>query len=172
MRIELWVSVWGAVTGTFGAAYGLRQLYLDRAKLKVEAKITVQYTHRINVVLTASVVNVGRRSVRIKEVSAYLTKSALPIPIGLSPEKADEMRRAREAGHSESLLCLFGSRGESAFELKPDGGEHNFSKEIPEGCRFLSDTEFGEKHGRGYILLTSRKKLPFRFLLLPDDKWP
>ncbi|MGA3144874.1 MAG: hypothetical protein ABSF10_17885 [Verrucomicrobiota bacterium] len=170
MKIELWVALWGAVTGTFASCYNIRQWFLDRAKLKVEANIAIEHTDRLRVVLTISAVNVGRRPVSIRRVGAFLAETNAPIPQGLSPERSAEVTKIMRETLVSSELTLFGGREEKPIELNPDGGQHVWKCSLPERLKFLRDSKGDEEVGKAYVELTSGKRVFCDFLLLPDDK--
>lgn len=174
MKIEMWVAIWGALTGTFATAYNLSQWFLDRARLKVEGKIDVVHTTRIDVVLTISAVNIGRRPVSVKSVAAFLSNEPANIqtPIGLSPQQRAEFLNTAQRFLVSSELVLFGSRAELPVVLKPDGGQEVWKCSLPKGVKFLTYKKGDEENGRACVQLTSGKKVFCDFLLLSDDQWP
>jgi len=143
---------------------------LDEIKVAVTGHVVVQNTDRLRILLQVSAVNLGRRSVRIGKAAAILTKTSLRPPPGLSPEKAEAFAKLNETNLTSHELLLFERPGQNAIELSPDGGAHDWETPIPHGLEFLSENHGGEKCGKGYLMLTSGKKLEFTFPLL--DKWP
>ena len=172
MKPELWIAVYGAVTGTIAVAHQVSQWFLDRANVKVTGQIAIESTDRLAVVLSVRAVNVGRRPVKIRQVLVSLSTEAAPWPAGLPPEKTAEFKQMHAVHWVSSERYLFGARGEKALELSPDGGDYTWRTEIQKGVRFVSDTKQGEKYGKGQVVLTTGKKVPFNFLLLKDDQWP
>lgn len=112
MKVELWVAIYGAVTGTIAIASTIRQWWLDRAILQVKANIAIVNTDRLRVMLSISAVNNGRRPVSIKHVGALLDRTSVPIPLGLSPERSAEVSKAMQIASvsSECTLYCSGSR--------------------------------------------------------------
>ena len=168
---------WGAVTGTIASglatAHIIWQWRVDRAELKIEGDMSIVHTDRVYVVLTISVVNNGRRPVRIKRVAAFLTKASVPIlPPGLSPEQRADLSKALLSGLTSHELCLFGGPGEGPIELSPDGGHQVWKYPLTKDVEFVTHSKGVEQCGGGYVLLTSGNKICFKFTLLHNDQWP
>jgi hypothetical protein len=176
MNMDLLMSRWGAVTGTIGTVAGtialgiqIRHWRLDRAKLNVEAKISLVRTARSTrfvPVFSVHAVNVGRRPVRIKELVAELV-AELPPQVVVPPGAAEKLPKL-----ISNKLFLYDSLGADPIELSPDGGEHTWEFEVPAGVRFLCKPKGGEEYGKGHVMLTSGKKKFFEFQNLRDDQWP
>jgi hypothetical protein len=172
MKGELWVAIYGAVTGTIAIASTIRQWWLDRAIVKLEGAIAIVHTDEMKVVLRISAVNNGRRPVNIRRVAASLSKESVTVPLGLSPERrAEELKKMQDMWVS-SEFNLFGGQEEKPFQLNPDGGHHHWECVVPKGLKFLSNSKGDEKVGKAFVELTSGKKLFCTFLLLNDAQWP
>jgi len=172
MKGELWVAIYGALTGTIAIALQIRQWLVDRARLKVEGAISIVNTDKMRVVLSISVVNNGCRPVNIRRVGALLAKESVTVPQGLSPQgRAEELKKLQDLWEY-SELTLFGGRDEKPIYLDPDGGHHVWESPISKGLKFLSESKEDEQTGRAFVELTSGKKVFCTFLLLNDDQWP
>jgi len=159
MKGEFLVAIYGALTGTVAIASTIRQWWLDRAILKLEANISIVQADAMRVVLTISAVNNGRRPVRIKHVGSLLAKESVPIDMQMFWDSSE--------------LTLFGARGEKPIELSADGGQTIWNMQIKKGTQFLHhNNNKGERYGKAYVELTSGKKVFRTFLLLSDDQWP
>jgi hypothetical protein len=155
MKVDF-LALWGAFTGTIAIAIQTRQWWLDRAILKVEANIAIVRTDRLDVVLTISAVNNGRRPVNIRRVGALLAKASAPTLM--------------QDAWVSSEWNLFGGREEQPIQLSADGGHHDWKCVVRKGLKFLSGSKGDEKVGKAYVELTSGKRVFCDFLLLPDDK--
>jgi hypothetical protein len=171
MRVD-YLALWGAVTGTIATFHLIWQWFVDRANLKLEGDISIVHSDSLNVVLSVSVVNDGRRPVRIKRVAAFLTKTSAPIPAGLSPVHIAEVSKTMSANLTSHELYLFGGRQEEAIELSADGGYHLWKCRLTKDVEFLAHSKGDEQYGSGYVMLTSGKKILFTFNLLRSDQWP
>jgi hypothetical protein len=167
MKLEWYLALWGAFTGTIACAHLLRGWFHDRGRLKVRGEMSVDYGRRLVVLLTIRAVNLGRRPVRISKVAALLSKSSMPVPPGTPPERAAELQK----GLVSSEICPSGDRGEQVVELSPDGGQHTWELPLPQHVNFVCYAKRGEKLGKGYVMLTSGKKVFFGFPLLEDAVW-
>lgn len=160
----------------FGIISQVRTAFVDRGRLKVKADVIVQHTDHLAIVLRVTAINVGRRPLRIKKVVALLDTSQLPIPAGVTPEVRAQIEQLQAGlkGHlvEHSLPLFDGEHENDSIELSPDGGDYTWSRPIGEGMKFLSERKRSREYGNGYILFTSGKKVPFRFLLLSPDNWP
>jgi hypothetical protein len=118
-------ALWGAITGTIGTIGTLIQVrhwIVDRAKLEVSANLSIQATNRMAVVLTVNTVNIGRRPLRINQVSVSLKSAGLPIPQGATPERIAAIKKLNEENKAVSSELNI-RNGEGAAELSGDGGE-------------------------------------------------
>lgn len=168
MKVD-YLALWGAVTGTIATLHIVWQWFVDRANLKLEGGISIVHTDRLNVVLRVSAVNNGRRPVRIRRVVALLSKTCPPP--GLSRERSAELSKTGGANLVSVELQLFGGK-EEAIELSPDGGNHLWECPLTKDMEFLSHSEGADQYGKGYVMLTSGKKIFFTFNLLRSDQWP
>ena len=170
MKVELWVAIYGAVTGTIAIASTIRQWWLDRAILTVKANVSIVNTDRVRVMLSVSAVNKGRRPVSISTVGALLTTDSPSTTQMMSAERSVELVKNLPC-NSHSLL-LFGGRDERPTQLSPDGGQETWASPIPRQMRFLGHKKGNEELGTAYVELTSGKKLSCDFPILKDEFWP
>jgi hypothetical protein len=115
MKGELWVAIYGALTGTIAIALQIRQWLVDRPMLKVEGAVSIVHTDKMRVLLSISVVNNGRRPVNIRRVGALLAKESVTVPQGLSPRgRAEKLKKLQDLWEY-SELTLFGGGMRSPF---------------------------------------------------------
>ena len=174
MKVDF-LAWWGAVFGTVGSLLAtfhlLWQWFVDRGRLKLDGYTMLRHTDRLEEVLVIEAVNNGRRSVRIKHVSALLTKTYVPYVPGQSPEQRAEMLK-HVANVDSVKLPLFGEEQGEEAELSADGGHRVWEKPVAEGMELFSVTKRRRKHGQGCVTLTSGKKIFFSIRLYPKDNWP
>ena len=166
MKIDF-LALYGAVVGTIAILLQLRQWWLDRAILKVEASIIRHESpmeklesERITFNLVIRAVNNGRRPVTVRTVGAFLAVSLLPDENGFVPEEAS----------AETLL--FGGTTGNTIEISPDGGQRTWEQRIFKGRQFLSHKKGNEQYGKAYVELTSGEKAFCDFRLRKDNEWP
>lgn len=155
MNLNPLISWWGAATGTVALGIQIRHWRVDRAVLNIRAEMQTIIRDRPALFLTVHAVNVGRRPHRVKEVVAELHPDCGP---RLPPEQAAKLTKI------SNLVYLHHPRDRGSVELAPDGGECTWEIAVPPGVRFLTKLEAGEEYGKGYVKLTSGRKMSFKFL--------
>lgn len=168
-KIMLGLSIWGGITGTIAI---FRPMYHDRARLTVDAGMALWNSD--HVVITVRAVNHGRRPLNIDRVAILCSDASIPAPVGMPPDKLAEFQALQKSVSSMAKeICIFGDQNNpSSVDVSPDGGEKTFSSPW-----FASDPGFsykmrkGDKVGRGYVRLTSGKKVFFDFCMLNEGAW-
>jgi hypothetical protein len=167
--LETWVGVaaiWGAVTGTIALIIQGMQHLADRAKVKLEASMSFAsnaVNPRIHLCVQLSVLNEGRRLVRIESAGIIMPNTMLktfakPGQPSLSLESSSSCRELFNAKTKNKHL-----------ELSADGGKFTFTDD------FFPENEAREmfqkqKYGTAFIRLSSGKEFFARFNLMnPDD---
>jgi hypothetical protein len=69
----------------------------------------------------------------------------------------------------ENLLNI--PQKQAVVEIEGDDDIHEWKLELSKNPNFMTHEKDGEIIGKGYIELTSERKLGFEFLLLPDMAW-
>ncbi|HZR17579.1 MAG TPA: hypothetical protein VFE51_09655 [Verrucomicrobiae bacterium] len=170
-----------AVTGIL-MKFGLEKAASQIQKwgsLKIRATMVLHGgNHRQGLELQVTAVNLGERPVRIKKVMVLLEKTPITennMPPNLPPEVVTELlARLREAESKlvECSVSLFdGEKDNDSFELCPHGHDYTWSMAFANDVKFLSEKKRGREYGRGYVLLTSGKKINFKFSILHADQW-
>jgi hypothetical protein len=167
--LETWVglaAIWGAITGTIALIIQLMQHLADRAKVQLEASMSFQSNEanpKFHLCVQLSVVNQGRRLVRIESAGIILPNTTLKTlgKLGqpsLSFESSSSRRELFNAKTKNRLL-----------ELSAEGGKFTFTDDtFPENeAREMFQKQ---KHGTAFIRLSSGKE-PFASfnLINPDD---
>ncbi len=116
------------------------------------------------VVLTIRAVNTGRTPVTISRVAALVSGSSLPLPHGISEEKAAELQKLLVSSEISPT-------NKETVELAAHGGQHTWEMALTRRVDFTRSTKSGDALGTGYVMLTSGKKLFFDFPLLDDAAW-
>ena len=151
------LSTYAAVVSSVTAFFQVRQMFLDRAHIGVEASMAVESGYEFGpisvVTFGVRAVNTGHRLVRVKKVAAYLERG--PDIGGLTP--------------STSECVIFGARGEQPVELSADGGECSWKTAVAKTLRFERVNREGFDYGTAYVLLTSGKKICAEFQIISDD---
>jgi hypothetical protein len=146
------LAFYGAIMGTIATAHLIYQWYLDRPKLKLNAALIIYHEGGNRVKFDMSVVNIGRRPVRIGLVAVLLEK---PEPNVL-----------------ESIMPIFSDKGQTPLELSPDGGQQIWSKPVERRVPFEKHKKGEYEFGRVYVMLTSGKRIFCEFPLLEEQYWP
>ncbi len=160
------VGIWGAVTGTLALGIKAFEIYCDRAKVKLEASMGFQSNEvnpKFHLYVQLSVVNQGRRLVRIECAGVILPNTAMktlakPGQPSLSWEPSSSRRELFNAKTKGRLL-----------ELSAEGGKFTFTDDnFPESE--ARDMFKKQKQGKAFVRLTSGKELFTNFCLVnPDD---
>lgn len=160
------IGIWGAITGTLALGIKAFELFVDRAQLKLEASMGFQSNEanpKIHLYVQLSVVNQGRRLVRIESAGVILPNSTLKtlakpgqpsLPLKSSSPKR-ELFNAKTKGH--------------LLELSAEGGKFTFTDDkFPENeAREMFNTQ---KDGKAFVRLSSGKELITTFCVVnPDD---
>lgn len=123
-------------------------------KLVITSSLALEHTTTLHGLLTIKAVNFGQKVARIRHVAVY-TNSSIPIAEGVTLQS--------------SVLNI--SQKQAIVEIKGDEDMHEWQQVLNTNPHFQVHEKGGEKYGRGYIELTSEKRIEFEFLLLPDDAW-
>lgn len=160
------IGIWGAITGTLALGIKAFEFFTDRAKLRLQASMGFQSNEvnpKFHLYVQISVVNEGRRLVRIESVGVISPNSTLktwpkPGQPSLSLKISSSKRELFNAKNKGRLL-----------ELSPEGGKFTFTDDnFPENeAREMFKTQ---KVGKAFVRLSSGKELVTTFCLVnPDD---
>jgi len=103
------------------------------------------------------VVNNGKRVARIVKVAAITENKARTI--------VESGITMRAPGLTELRL----GQNQDVIDIKEDGGQYVWKRAFTENPYFEQTPRDKELYGAGYVELTSKQKMPFEFLLHPDD---
>jgi len=126
----------------------------NNTKLVISSVLSLEHTTTLHGLLTIKVVNYGQKVARIRHVCVYLN-SSMPIAEGVTLQTS-----VLNIGQKQAIV-----------EIKGDEDMHEWKQELNFKPNFQVHERDGEKYGRGYIELTSEKRIEFEFILLPDDAW-
>lgn len=132
--------------------------------LNVHGALSIVHDQYVGVLLTITAVNVGKCPVTTSRVAVLLSKSSAPLPQGISEERAAEMRAHLTASEISPAA-------NQVVELSSHGGQHQWEMALQHRLEFQAHTINGQTMGRGYVMLTSGRKLYFDFILLQDSVW-
>jgi hypothetical protein len=151
MKVDL-LALYGAVMGTIATAHLIYQWHLDRAQLKLHAALGINHEGGRRVRLKVSVVNIGRRPVRISLVAALLEK-----------------------GEPNILVCflpIFSDGGQAPLELSPDGGQKTWDTTLDKRVPFEKHKKGKYEFGKIWVQLTSGKQIFCDFPIVENGLWP
>ena len=148
-------GIWGAITGTAALLIQLFQFLADRPKLVFKASMGISSDVNLGkkLFVQLSIVNQGRRQVKIERAGIILPKAKL---FGFTSERSDYVMFD---AHNKGKLV----------DLLPDGGLITFTeKDFPKNIAQQMHKQF--KSGKAFIQLTSGKELIAKFFLInPND---
>jgi len=170
MKPELILGIWGAVTGSIACFHNLRQWRHDRANIKIDASMKVISDERgLRTSIVISGVNRGRRIAKIKSISVMLEKGHFPVPAHLTGEAREQfirtMQGAETSGVTHSSTLTYAHR----VDLDPDDGSFEWELPVKDNVRLMRKKKRKNIWGKGFLELTSGKKLWFRFIIISDE---
>jgi hypothetical protein len=132
--------------------------------VNVSANLSVSGGPPMHMVLTISAANLGETPVSVQHIGVLLSKASMPFPQGISKELAAKL--------NESLVSSeISPTNKAVVELPPHGGQHRWTMtrlEFPDFEKFKDgETEVG----RGYLTMTSGRKIHFNFTLIDATVW-
>ena len=125
-------------------------------ELKVTASLLLESTDTRHGLLTIKALNSGTKVARIRRVTVLLVPEVQTIGgITLTPDSSE-----LNIGQKQAVV-----------EIEGDDDMHEWQQVLNFMPHFDVHEREGERYGKGYVELTSGKKVEFEFLLLPDSAW-
>jgi len=125
------------------------------SKLEVTASLALENTNTRQGLLTIKAVNFGSKVVRIRRVAVALKPDELIKGSGIVPVSSE-----LNIGQKQAVV-----------NIEADEDMHEWQQVLRFKPNFEVHEKESERYGKGYIELTSGKKVEFEFLLLPDSAW-
>jgi hypothetical protein len=126
----------------------------DSIKLEVTASLALEETDTRHGLLTIKALNLGSKVARIRRVA---------VPLKPEPIKGSALVPV------SSELNI--GQKQAVVKIEGDEDMHEWQQVLSFKPNFKVHEKEGERYGRGYIELTSGKRVEFEFLLLPDFAW-
>jgi len=127
----------------------------DSVKLEVTASLALENTDTRHGLLTIKALNLGSKVVRIRRVAVVL--------------KRDEPMKGSALVNVSSELNI--GQKQTLVKIEGDEDMHEWQQILRFKPNFEVHEKEGERYGKGYVELTSGKRVEFEFLLLPDSAW-
>ena len=124
-------------------------------KLEVTASLALENTDTRHGLLTIRALNLGSKMARIRRVAVVL--------------KPDEPIKGSAIVPVSSELNI--GQKQTVVKIEGDEDMHEWQQVLRFKPKFKVHEKEGERYGKGYIELTSGKRVEFEFLLLPDLAW-
>ena len=124
--------------------------------LQIKGEMFFENKEKMQIILSVKVVNNGRRVVRIQKVATIL-------------QEQDVFMFGRKMKTESSEITL--SKIDHVKDLAEHGGSWTWQVVIKNNPHFKFVERDGLQWGEGYVMLTSEKKVPFEFKILPDSDY-
>jgi len=130
-------------------------LEVSSIKLEVTASLSLENTDTRHGLLIIKALNSGTKVARIRRVAVVLAPDELIKGSAIVPVSSE-----LNIGQKQAVVNIEG-----------DEDMHEWQQVLRFKPNFKVHEKEGERYGKGYIELTSGKKVEFEFLLLPDSAW-
>lgn len=124
--------------------------------LEVTATLEMEHTDTLHGLLTIKALNTGNKVAKIRRVAVLV-----------APERMTVGDRTFIPDSSEFII----GQKQAVVQIEGDDGMHEWQQVLKFKPNFEVQEREGERYGKGYVELTSGKKIDFQFLLLPDSAW-